>query len=92
MAFIKEYLAHGIEYVVCTDVSKDGMLQGPSINLYQKILSQIKNIKLVASGGISNINDLDNLKNLGCNAAILGKAIYEDKITLPELEQYILNQ
>lgn len=92
ISFIKTYLEEGLSYVVCTDVSKDGMLQGPSLGLYQQILSQLKSIKLVASGGISNLKDLDKLKALGCNAAILGKAIYENKISLPQLEQYILKQ
>ncbi len=92
ISFIKTYLEEGLSYVVCTDVSKDGMLQGPSLGLYQQILSQFKSIKLVASGGISNLKDLDKLKALGCNAAILGKAIYENKISLPQLEQYILKQ
>lgn len=84
VSFIKNYFEKGIQYVVCTDIDKDGMLEGPSFNLYQEILKSVP-VKLVASGGISSINDLQKLKKLGCDAAIIGKALYENKITLNEL-------
>lgn len=88
--FIQSYQAKGIEYVICTDIAKDGMLQGPSFDLYAKILSECKNIKLIASGGISTFDELPKLAELGCEATIIGKAIYEGKVNLKELEKYIL--
>lgn len=83
--FISEYQKEGIEYVVCTDISKDGMLEGPSIKLYERILANSPELKLIASGGVSSMDDLKELKRIGCEAAIVGKAIYEQKITLKEL-------
>lgn len=83
--FIFEYEQKGISYVVCTDIDKDGMLQGTSNELYQEIL-QKTNVKLIASGGVSSIDDLIKLKEIGCDGAIVGKAIYEGKISLNELK------
>lgn len=83
--FIKKYLAHGIQNVFCTDVSKDGMLQGPSVELYKKIIAKFPHLKFVASGGVSSKADLELLKKIGCKAAIVGKAIYENRISLKEL-------
>lgn len=82
--FIKNYTTHGVECVISTDISKDGMLQGASNDLYTAILNET-NIKLIASGGIACINDVLQLKQIGCEGAIIGKAIYEKKITLQEL-------
>lgn len=82
--FISTYKHKGIEQVICTDIAKDGMLQGPSIALYQEIISSTK-FKLIASGGISTMQDLEDLKTLGCEGAIIGKALYEGQITLKEL-------
>lgn len=82
--FIKAYVQKGIACVICTDISKDGMLEGPSFDLYTEILSGVP-VKLVASGGISSIEDVQALKALGCEAAIMGKALYEGKINLKEL-------
>lgn len=84
--FISNYQQEGIEYVVCTDIAKDGMLQGPSIELYKQILKQIPNLRLIASGGVSSMADLQELKRIGCEAAIVGKAFYEGRILLKELE------
>ena len=89
--FIKEYQDKGIQYVICTDISKDGMLQGPSFEVYKKIISEVKNVKLIASGGISTFDELPRLAENGCEGVIIGKAIYEKKISLKQLEQYILN-
>ena len=89
MSFIEKYVISGIEYVVCTDISKDGMLQGPAFDLYKKILSQVDNIKLTASGGISKIEELPILEEIGCEGVIIGKAIYENKITLKQLRDYV---
>jgi phosphoribosylformimino-5-aminoimidazole carboxamide ribotide isomerase len=85
--FIADYQKEGIEYVVCTDIAKDGMLDGPSIELYKQILKKNAGLKLIASGGVSSMEDLIHLKEIGCEAAIVGKAIYEQKITLNELAE-----
>jgi phosphoribosylformimino-5-aminoimidazole carboxamide ribotide isomerase len=82
--FIANYSSEGIEHVICTDIAKDGMLQGPSFQLYKDILDSVK-INLIASGGITSLQDLQDLKEIGCAGAIIGKAIYENKISLKEL-------
>ncbi|MCO4813901.1 MAG: 1-(5-phosphoribosyl)-5-[(5-phosphoribosylamino)methylideneamino]imidazole-4-carboxamide isomerase [Flavobacteriales bacterium] len=84
--FIDSYQKKGIQYVICTDISKDGMLQGTSNELYQEIMKSTE-IKLIASGGVSCMDDLYQLKELGCEGVILGKAIYEGNISLKELQQ-----
>ena len=84
--FIEFYKKSGIEYVICTDIEKDGMLRGPSFQLYSEILNQ-DSIKLIASGGVSQINDLIKLKQLGCEGVIIGKALYEGHITLSQLKE-----
>lgn len=89
--FIRGYLKKGIEYVVCTDIARDGMLEGPSVDLYRKIQEQSQNkiIKLIASGGVASLNDLSILKRIGCEGVIIGKAIYENKISLKQLKKII---
>ncbi len=89
--FIQDYQSKGIQYVICTDIAKDGMLEGPSFDLYQKILEQAQGIKLIASGGISTFDELPKLAELGCEGTIIGKAIYEGRITLKQLENFILS-
>ena len=90
--FIKKYQDEGVQYVICTDMSKDGMLQGPSFELYKKILEESnENLYLIASGGISTFNELPKLAEIGCEGTIIGKAIYENRITLKQLEGFILN-
>ena len=95
--FIQNYQQQGIQYVICTDISKDGMLEGPSFELYQRILdSDLSNraesrLKLIASGGISTFDELPKLAELGCEGTIIGKAIYEGRISLKQLESYIIN-
>lgn len=84
--FIAEYINKGISYAICTDVAKDGMLVGPSKALYQDILSKNK-INLIASGGISSIKDIEEMAQIGCEGAIIGKAIYEHKISLKALSE-----
>lgn len=79
--FIKQYEQEKIDYVICTDISKDGMLEGPSFELYQEIIAAT-DVKLIASGGVSKVDDLLKLKALGCEGAIVGKAFYEGRITL----------
>jgi len=88
--FISTYKSKGIEYVICTDISKDGMLSGPSFEVYQNLLKQQSEIKLIASGGISTFEELPKLADLGCEGTIIGKAIYENRISLKELENFIL--
>ena len=91
LPFIEAYAKKGITDVVCTDISKDGMLQGPSYDLYRKILANTPEINLIASGGVSAAEDLPKLMQLGCAGVIIGKAIYEGKITLKQLESIQLN-
>ena len=88
--FVKDFYAKGIHYVICTDISKDGMLQGPSFDVYQNLLQEQPNIKLIASGGISAFEELPKLEAMGCEGTIIGKAIYENKIALKELENFII--
>nr|WP_299382070.1 1-(5-phosphoribosyl)-5-[(5-phosphoribosylamino)methylideneamino] imidazole-4-carboxamide isomerase [Allomuricauda sp.] len=105
--FIKGYQKKGIKYIICTDIGKDGMLEGPAFDLYKMILNQTKvvetkisgsgvedleviGIHLVASGGISHFDELPKLDQLGCEGTIIGKAIYENRISLKQLENYIL--
>ncbi|MDN6316444.1 MAG: 1-(5-phosphoribosyl)-5-[(5-phosphoribosylamino)methylideneamino]imidazole-4-carboxamide isomerase [Flavobacteriaceae bacterium] len=88
--FINSYQKKGIKNVISTDISKDGMLKGPSIDLYKNILKTNPNLRLIASGGVSQLSDLDALRDLGCEAVIIGKAMYEDKISLKDLEKYVL--
>ncbi|MEN9447905.1 MAG: 1-(5-phosphoribosyl)-5-[(5-phosphoribosylamino)methylideneamino]imidazole-4-carboxamide isomerase [Bacteroidota bacterium] len=88
-SFLDYYFEEGIDYVLCTDVSKDGMLQGPSFELYKNILEEYGEMKLIASGGVSCVDDLSKLKEMGCYAAIVGKALYEEKITFKDLQPFI---
>tara|TARA_R110001632_G_scaffold45215_7_gene114878 strand:- start:2492 stop:3217 length:726 start_codon:yes stop_codon:yes gene_type:complete len=90
--FIKDYQEKGISYVICTDISKDGMLEGPSFELYQRILEKTPEIKLIASGGISTFDEIPQLADMNCEGVIIGKAIYENRISLKQLENYILNK
>lgn len=87
--FLKINYYKGITNIFCTDISKDGLLQGPSIELYKKIMATIPELKLIASGGVSNMNDVFELDEIGCGGVIIGKAIYEGRITTEELKNYI---
>ena len=82
--FISGYAGKGVKYVVCTDIGKDGMLQGPSADIYKEILAGV-NVSLIASGGISSVQDIMEMRNIGCEGTIVGKAFYEGKVTLKEL-------
>lgn len=88
--FIQTYQDKGIKNVICTDISKDGMLQGASDELYEEILEKTK-IRLIASGGISCIEDVEQMKEIGCSGTIIGKAIYEGRISLNQLQNFIEN-
>ncbi|MDC6364622.1 MULTISPECIES: HisA/HisF-related TIM barrel protein [Flavobacteriaceae] len=107
LPFIQTYQQKGIQYIICTDISKDGMLQGPSFDLYRKILDktmqwkttisgsgvedkQVIGVNLIASGGISTFDEFPRLAEIGCEGVIIGKAIYENRISLKQLENYIL--
>lgn len=86
--FLDAYVALGIQYVICTDIAKDGMLQGPSLLLYSDILKRYPTLKLIASGGVAEFEDLLNLDDMGLYGAIVGKAVYEGRITLDELTHF----
>lgn len=89
LAFIKDYHQKGVQYVICTDVAKDGVMEGPSTELYEEILANTPMVKLIASGGVSGIEDLHQLKKRGVHGVIIGKAIYEGKISLDELQPFL---
>jgi phosphoribosylformimino-5-aminoimidazole carboxamide ribotide isomerase len=82
---VQKYLQHGITFVTCTDISTDGTLKGPNVDLYKKLINQFDEIKLVASGGVGSIGDLRSLHKINVNGVIVGKAIYEGRVTLQEL-------
>ena len=84
--FLNDYVEHGIQQVFCTDVSKDGKLEGPSLDLYKKVIQQFPSLWFIASGGVSSMDDLYALKSIGCAGAIVGKAIYEGRIQLKDLK------
>lgn len=86
-AFLKHYTKEGIQYVICTDIAKDGLLEGSSTDLYEDILGEFTDLKLIASGGVTTIEEVYRLKDMGCYGAIIGKAIYENKITLEDLKK-----
>jgi phosphoribosylformimino-5-aminoimidazole carboxamide ribotide isomerase len=86
--FIQSYMNRGITQIFCTDIQKDGKLAGPSIDLYKKIIEQFPTLQLIASGGVSKMEDLHALRTIGCAGAIVGKAIYENRITLEELARF----
>lgn len=88
ISFIKKYMAKGLSHVICTDVAKDGLLQGPSLGLYKDILAEIPGILLIASGGVSGVKDLEDLQKIGVYGAIVGKAYYEGKITLEQMASF----
>ncbi|MDR0835186.1 MAG: 1-(5-phosphoribosyl)-5-[(5-phosphoribosylamino)methylideneamino]imidazole-4-carboxamide isomerase, partial [Tannerella sp.] len=88
-SFITDYKEKGIKKVICTDISRDGMLQGPSTELYKKILAEIPDIYLIASGGISALKDIEVLEAAGIPAVIFGKAIYEGRISLKDLLKFV---
>jgi phosphoribosylformimino-5-aminoimidazole carboxamide ribotide isomerase len=87
--FLENYVSKGITKVICTDIAKDGMLQGASVELYKKVLQAFPTMYLVASGGVSNIQDLEVLAEAGLPAVIFGKAIYEGRIQLKDLEPFL---
>lgn len=86
--FIEMYVSKGVRHLICTDVSKDGLLQGPSVALYQQLTSTFPRLCVIASGGVSKYEDLESLAATGVSGVIIGKAIYEGRITLEQLAQF----
>jgi phosphoribosylformimino-5-aminoimidazole carboxamide ribotide isomerase len=87
--FIENFMQKGVKEIFCTDVRRDGRLQGPGIDLYKKILERFPELDLIASGGVSSMKDIEQVKAVGCKAVIVGKAIYENKIRLKEFSNLI---
>ncbi|PIQ48158.1 MAG: 1-(5-phosphoribosyl)-5-[(5-phosphoribosylamino)methylideneamino]imidazole-4-carboxamide isomerase [Cytophagales bacterium CG12_big_fil_rev_8_21_14_0_65_40_12] len=87
-SFLEDYVAAGAVYVICTDVSKDGLLQGPSFELYAELMERFPSLKLIASGGVATLDDLKQLEQMGIFGTIVGKAYYEGRITLTELASF----
>lgn len=83
--FIEKYIQHGVQQIFCTDVSKDGKLEGPSIDLYKNIIQKFPDLHFIASGGVANVDDLKQLTEIGCKGVIIGKAIYEGRIKISDL-------
>ncbi|HUW94060.1 MAG TPA: 1-(5-phosphoribosyl)-5-[(5-phosphoribosylamino)methylideneamino]imidazole-4-carboxamide isomerase [Bacteroidales bacterium] len=84
ISYIRNYQSHGVKNIICTDIDRDGMLQGPSTELYKEILN-LPGLNLIASGGVSSINDIETLREAGCEGVIVGKAVYEGRVTLTQL-------
>ena len=89
--FLDDYLSKGVTQAICTDVGRDGMLQGPSLELYKEILRRHPSLYLVASGGVGSLQDVEALEEAGLPAVIIGKAFYEGRITLEDMEKVIIN-
>lgn len=87
--FLQNYISKGVDNVLCTDISKDGMLQGPAIELYKSVMKLFPELHLIASGGVSCIEDIEALEQAGIPAVVFGKAIYEGKIKMEELQKYV---
>lgn len=87
--FLEDNIKAGVQQVLCTDISRDGMMQGPAVELYQEITGRFPELKIIASGGISSVNDLNRLQDSGIPAVIIGKALYEGNIKLIELKEFL---
>ncbi len=87
--FIDNYIKKGIQQIFCTDVAKDGKLEGPSIDLYKNIITKFPTLHFIASGGVSNMQDVEALQAMGCLGVIIGKALYENRISIQEIEVYL---
>lgn len=87
--FINDYIEKGVKKVLCTDISVDGMLTGPSIEVYKELLDKFEDIHLIASGGVSKTEDLTDLKNIGTQSVVVGKAIYEGRISKEEIQSFL---
>ena len=89
MDFLADYTALGLRYCICTDVSKDGLLQGTSLELYRDIRARFPDLQLIASGGVRHLPDLQALEQLGCQGAIVGKALYEGTLSADDLQTFL---
>ncbi len=87
--FIENYINRGVQQIFCTDVSRDGKLEGPSLGLYKEIIEKFPNLFFIASGGVANVHDLNQLQDIGCSGVIIGKAIYENRISLQDLKHFV---
>jgi len=87
--FLSDYVDQGITRAFVTDIGRDGAMKGPSIEMYEEILSLIPSLDLIASGGVSSVKDIDELDRVGCSGVIVGRALYEGKITLEEVSRYV---
>ena len=90
MAFLEHYTQQGVQKVICTEISRDGMLQGPAISLYKDILAQYPHLHLIASGGVSSMEDIEALAEARVPGVIFGKALYEGRITVTDIEKYVI--
>lgn len=90
--FIKDYQSKGISKVICTDIARDGMLQGPAVKLYQEMQQEMPGLCVIASGGVSSMGDIERLEEANIPAVIFGKAIYEGRISLKEIETFIVRK
>lgn len=88
--FVKDYREKGVQKIICTDIGRDGMLQGPAIDLYKEIKEEVEGLYVIASGGVSSMADIERLDESGIPAVIFGKAIYEGRIRMSEIEKYVL--
>lgn len=88
--FLEKYSGKGVKQIFCTDVSKDGALAGPSVDLYKSIVEKFPDLHFIASGGVSSLDDVYQLQDLGCKGVIIGKAIYEGRVTLQDLKKFVL--
>lgn len=89
LPFVKDFVERGVDKVICTDISKDGMLKGPSIDLYKRMLAEIPSLYLIASGGVSSMKDIEELNDANVPAVITGKAIYEGRIKMEEIASFL---
>ena len=89
LPFLHHYVSRGVDNVLCTDISKDGMLEGPAVSLYEEVMKEFPKLNLIASGGVSCIEDIDLLNSAGIPSVVFGKAIYEGRIKMEELEKYV---
>ncbi|HYO21277.1 MAG TPA: 1-(5-phosphoribosyl)-5-[(5-phosphoribosylamino)methylideneamino]imidazole-4-carboxamide isomerase [Flavisolibacter sp.] len=87
--FIEDYMQQGIKQIFCTDVAKDGALEGPSSELYKRIIEKFTDLHFIASGGVSSLNDVYSLQDIGCKGVIIGKAIYEGRVQLSDLKSFV---
>ncbi|MCB9081072.1 MAG: 1-(5-phosphoribosyl)-5-[(5-phosphoribosylamino)methylideneamino]imidazole-4-carboxamide isomerase [Lewinellaceae bacterium] len=87
-AFLKDYWAKGVRYTISTDISKDGLLEGSALDTYEQIREALPELNLIASGGVTTMQELEKLRTMGCYGAIIGKAIYEGNLTLAELSRF----